>query len=74
MQLQHGKNNTQQYIFGDFVLKKTMEYYYSKTKNIIFPRKNLALSFYYLMLTVKLLAKKRLSIRSGARVLPVMNL
>ncbi|HCQ7337144.1 TPA: transcriptional regulator, partial [Escherichia coli] len=21
MQLQHGKNNTQQYIFGDFVLK-----------------------------------------------------
>lgn len=37
MQLQHGKNNTQQYIFGDFVLK-TMEYYYSKTKNIIFPK------------------------------------
>lgn len=73
MQLQHGKNNTQQYIFGDFVLK-TMEYYYSKTKNIIFHPKNLALSFYYLMLTVKLLAKKRLSIRSGARVLLVMNL
>ncbi len=38
MQLQHGKNNTQQYIFGDFVLK-TMEYYYSKTKNIIFPER-----------------------------------
>ncbi len=74
MQLQHGKKYYTTIYIWRLCIKKTMEYYYSKTKNIIFHRKNLALSFYYLMLTVKLLAKKRLSIRSGARVLPVMNL
>ncbi len=73
MQLQHGKNNTQQYIFGDFVLKNNGILLF-KNKEYHIPPKELGLSFYYLMLTVKLLAKKRLSIRSGARVLPVMNL
>ena len=71
MQLQHGKNNTQQYIFGDFVLKNNGILLF-KNKEYHIPPKELGVII--LMLTVKLLAKKRLSIRSGARVLPVMNL
>ncbi len=35
------KNNTQQYIFGDFVLKKQWNIIIQKTKNIIFPPKEL---------------------------------
>ncbi len=74
MQLQHGKNNTQTNIYlATFVLKNNGILLF-KNKEYHIPRKNSALLFYCLMLTVKLLAKKRLSIRSGARVLPVMNL
>ena len=66
MQLQHGKNTTQQYIFGDFVLKNNGILLF-KNKEYHIPPKELGV-------IMKLLAKKRLSIRSGARVLPVMNL